>query len=72
MHLFPFKVPQDSEDYSNFVESIEEKKILKIKLVKKANSPCSTFITNSAHYTEVLARFLHVKVFVDWNGKIRN
>lgn len=26
MHLFPFKVPQDSEDYSNFVELIEEEK----------------------------------------------
>ncbi len=36
MHLFPFKVPQDSEDYSNFVELIEEEKILKIKLVKKS------------------------------------
>ena len=31
-----------------------------------------TFITNTAHYTEVLSRVLHVKVFVDWNGKIRN
>lgn len=61
MHLFPFKVPQDSEDYSNFVELIEEEKILKIKLVKKANSPCSPFITNFAHYTEVLSRVKFVK-----------
>ena len=66
MHLFPFKVPQDSEDYSNFVGLIEEEKILKIKLVKKANSPCSTFIPNSSHYTEVLSRVLHVKEYL-WN-----
>ena len=61
MHLFPFKVPQDSEDYSNFVELIEEEKILKIKLVKKTNGPCSPFISNTSHYTEVLSRVLHVK-----------
>lgn len=38
MHLFPFKVPQDSEDYSKFVESIEEEeKKIKDGIRKKDN-----------------------------------
>lgn len=37
MHLFPFKVPQDSEDYSNFVELIEEEeKNIKDKVSEKS------------------------------------
>ena len=45
MHLFPFKVPQDSEDYSNFVELIEEEKNIKDKVSEKkriANAPPSS------------------------------
>lgn len=36
MHLFPFKVPQDSEDYSNFVELIKEEKNIKDKVSEKS------------------------------------
>ena len=40
IHLLPFKVPQDSENYSKFVESIEEEE-KKIKdEIRKTDNPC--------------------------------
>ena len=42
MHLLPFKVPQNSENYDKFIELIgKEEEYIKDKINEKTDSPCS-------------------------------